>query len=254
MSAPEIAAALGDELTTLVLLRRRPAARLPRPRRVGARARPRDHRHRVRRLRQRVGRRSTPNVVFPAESYAEKEGTVTHPDGRVQRAAPGDRRPGEVRPQRSVLLDLISALLGTGSQLSRPAMLSSRSSRAVPFYGGLTLEEIGGRGLRWQERDAASGSTRPSCPTPSSRRRPSSARRRRLHARHRAVAVGRPRDRARADAALPLAAPARGALRRGRRAARHRAPATRSRWPATARACARWPRCARALRAGHASS
>ena len=27
---------------------------------------------------------------------------------------------------------------------------------AVPFYAGLTLEEIGGRGVRWQERDAAS--------------------------------------------------------------------------------------------------
>jgi NADH-quinone oxidoreductase subunit G len=26
----------------------------------------------------------------------------------------------------------------------------------VPFYNGLTLDEIGGRGVRWQERDAAS--------------------------------------------------------------------------------------------------
>jgi NADH-quinone oxidoreductase subunit G len=27
---------------------------------------------------------------------------------------------------------------------------------AVPFYAGLTLEEIGGRGVRWPEREAAS--------------------------------------------------------------------------------------------------
>jgi NADH-quinone oxidoreductase subunit G len=27
---------------------------------------------------------------------------------------------------------------------------------AVPFYAGVTLEEIGGRGVRWPERDAAS--------------------------------------------------------------------------------------------------
>ena len=26
---------------------------------------------------------------------------------------------------------------------------------AVPFYAGLTLEEVGGRGVRWQERAAA---------------------------------------------------------------------------------------------------
>jgi NADH-quinone oxidoreductase subunit G len=25
----------------------------------------------------------------------------------------------------------------------------------VPFYAGLTLEEIGGKGVRWQEREAA---------------------------------------------------------------------------------------------------
>ena len=37
------------------------------------------------------------DVVFPAESYAEKEGTVTHPDGRLQRLRPAIGHPGEVR-------------------------------------------------------------------------------------------------------------------------------------------------------------
>jgi NADH-quinone oxidoreductase subunit G len=35
-------------------------------------------------------------------------------------------------------------------------MASQRLFDAVPFYAGLTLEQIGGRGVRWQERDAAS--------------------------------------------------------------------------------------------------
>ena len=41
-------------------------------------------------------------VVFPAESYAEKEGTVTHPDGRVQRLRPaiGHARRGARRSGR----------------------------------------------------------------------------------------------------------------------------------------------------------
>ena len=34
------------------------------------------------------------DVVFPAEFYAEKEGTVTHPDGRLQRLRPGVPAPG----------------------------------------------------------------------------------------------------------------------------------------------------------------
>jgi NADH-quinone oxidoreductase subunit G len=34
--------------------------------------------------------------------------------------------------------------------------VTARVVASVPFYGGLTLEEIGGRGIRWQDRDAAS--------------------------------------------------------------------------------------------------
>src|SRR5207245_219907 len=37
------------------------------------------------------------SVVFPAESYAEKDGTVVHPDGRVQRLRTAIAHPGEVR-------------------------------------------------------------------------------------------------------------------------------------------------------------
>jgi NADH-quinone oxidoreductase subunit G len=93
-------------------------------------------------------------VVFPAESYAEKEGTVTHPDGRVQRVRQAIAKPGEVRAQAQVLLDLISSLMGSELQLSIPAVFNQITG-SVPFYGGLTYEEIGGRGLRWQERDEA---------------------------------------------------------------------------------------------------
>ena len=38
------------------------------------------------------------DVVFPLESHAEKDGTVTHPDGRLQRVRPSAARPGDVRP------------------------------------------------------------------------------------------------------------------------------------------------------------
>ncbi|GAC1320105.1 MAG: NADH-quinone oxidoreductase subunit NuoG [Thermoleophilaceae bacterium] len=95
------------------------------------------------------------NVVFPAEAYTEKEGTVTHPDGRLQRVRQAVGRPGAVRPGWQVLLDLTSRLLGSPLALSGPALFGQIAS-AVPFYHGLTLDEIGGRGIRWQGRDAAS--------------------------------------------------------------------------------------------------
>ena len=50
------------------------------------------------------------DVVFPGEAYAEKEGTLTHPDGRLQRLRPSVGRPGEVRMEWQVLLDLAARL------------------------------------------------------------------------------------------------------------------------------------------------
>jgi NADH-quinone oxidoreductase subunit G len=45
-------------------------------------------------------------------------------------------------------------------------MASQQLFDAVPFYGGLTLEEIGGKGVRWQERPQVSAyGGEPSSPT-----------------------------------------------------------------------------------------
>ncbi len=95
------------------------------------------------------------NVIFPAESHAEKEGTVVHPDGRLQRLRTAIAHPGAVRSGWSVVAELAKrAGLDTGV-LTSP-MAFAQLVRAVPFYRELTLEEIGGRGVRWQERAAAS--------------------------------------------------------------------------------------------------
>jgi NADH-quinone oxidoreductase subunit G len=100
------------------------------------------------------GIREHATVVFPAESYAEKEGTITHPDGRLQRLRPAIGHPGATRPGWSVIADLARRLdLDLG--VLTGAMASAQLFAAVPFYDGLTLDEIGGKGVRWQERDAA---------------------------------------------------------------------------------------------------
>jgi NADH-quinone oxidoreductase subunit G len=95
------------------------------------------------------------DVVFPADSYAEKEGTVTHPDGRVQRVRQAVGHPGQVRPGWAVLAELCRRLDVTLDLHSAPAATAAVAD-AVPFYADLTLEEIGAKGVRWQERGAAS--------------------------------------------------------------------------------------------------
>jgi NADH-quinone oxidoreductase subunit G len=94
------------------------------------------------------------NVVFPAESYAEKDGTVTHPDGRLQRVRQAIGRPGEVQAQTDVLLELIAGLSAVPFDMSGPVVFKLLAG-TIPFYRGLTYEEIGGRGVRWQEREQA---------------------------------------------------------------------------------------------------
>ncbi len=95
------------------------------------------------------------DVVFPAESHAEKEGTIVHPDGRLQRLRPAIARPGVVRAEWSTIAEL-ARRRGLDLEVLTGGMASQRLFDAVPFYAGLTLEQIGGRGVRWQERPQAS--------------------------------------------------------------------------------------------------
>ena len=53
-----------------------------------------------------------------------------------------------------MIVDVAKALGFTTGDFRTGAQVSRRLFEAVPFYAGLTLEEIGGRGVRWVEREA----------------------------------------------------------------------------------------------------
>jgi len=111
-------------------------------------------------LTETVRRHAT--VVFPAEAYAEKEGTVVHPDGRLQRLRAAIGRPrgrdgmaaGGVRAGWQVIGD-VAARAGLDLGVLTGSQASSQLFAAVPFYEGITLDAIGGRGLRWPAHDSA---------------------------------------------------------------------------------------------------
>ena len=100
------------------------------------------------------GLREHATVIFPAESHAEKEGTVVHPDGRLQRLRIAIAHPGEVRPGWAVLAEL-ARRAGTDFGVERSEDVFEQLVAAVPFYEGLTLDELGGHGVRWPEREQA---------------------------------------------------------------------------------------------------
>jgi NADH-quinone oxidoreductase subunit G len=99
------------------------------------------------------------DIVFPLETHAEKDGTVTHPDGRLQRVRPSASRPGDIRPNWGVLAELSLALGHDTGIVSQPSALAALTE-AVPFYAGIDDSEIAGRGIRWQDRPAASSLSR----------------------------------------------------------------------------------------------
>jgi NADH-quinone oxidoreductase subunit G len=100
-------------------------------------------------------------VVFPGEAYPEKEGTLTNVDGRVQRLRQAIGRPKGrsgllgtgVRPVWQVIADVAQAC-GTDLGVLSGPMASAQLFAATEFYGGLTLDAIGGRGIRWPETAA----------------------------------------------------------------------------------------------------
>jgi NADH-quinone oxidoreductase subunit G len=49
----------------------------------------------------------------------------------------------------------LAARLELDLEVLTASMASRQLFDAVPFYAGLTLDEIGGRGIRWQDRPAA---------------------------------------------------------------------------------------------------
>ncbi|MGQ0848897.1 MAG: NADH-quinone oxidoreductase subunit NuoG [Actinomycetota bacterium] len=81
------------------------------------------------------------DVVFPAEGFAEKEGTVTNLEGRVQkvnRAVPG---PGQSRPDWSVVDDLAERM-GQPIGLDSPEAIAKEMATVAPAYAGVTWDLV----------------------------------------------------------------------------------------------------------------
>ncbi len=146
-------AAAAGELTALYLLQTDPVRELPnRPQWEAALARAALVVAHASVLTE--GIRQHASVVFPAESHAEREGTVVHPDGRIQRLRSAIAHPNQVRAGWSVVVEIANRI-GHDQRVTTSAMAWQRLAEAVPFYTGLTLEEIGGRGVRWPAREQA---------------------------------------------------------------------------------------------------
>ncbi|MGE5619834.1 MAG: NADH-quinone oxidoreductase subunit NuoG [Sphingomonadaceae bacterium] len=88
------------------------------------------------------------DVVLPGAAFAEKEGSFTNLERRVQRLEAAVSPPGEARPDWQVLSDIARGL-GAGWSCTRPSEVFDEIAASVPLYGKLGWSRLGSRGKRW---------------------------------------------------------------------------------------------------------
>jgi formate dehydrogenase major subunit len=88
------------------------------------------------------------DVVLPASSFFEKEGTYTNTDRRVQIGRPALAPPGEARLDWQVICDL-SNRLGYPMKYETPADVFAEFASLTQSYAGLTYGHLGTTGKIW---------------------------------------------------------------------------------------------------------
>ncbi len=79
-------------------------------------------------------------IVLPGATFAEKDGTVTSLERRIQRVRAAVRPPGEARPDLAILAEIGRSL---GVDISpRPAEVFAELAERVPGFAGLDYEEL----------------------------------------------------------------------------------------------------------------
>ncbi|HSW61819.1 MAG TPA: formate dehydrogenase subunit alpha [Dissulfurispiraceae bacterium] len=93
------------------------------------------------------------DVVLPAACFAEKNGTFTNTERKVQRVRQAVNAPGAARNDLAILIDL-SSRLGFDMCLDSPESAFAEFSSLWPVLGGITYRRLEGGGLQWPCPDA----------------------------------------------------------------------------------------------------
>jgi formate dehydrogenase alpha subunit len=88
------------------------------------------------------------DVVLPGACFAEKEGTFTNTERRVQRVRKAVEPPGEAREDYAIIAELAERF-GYPMPRIKPAEMMMEIASLAPPYGGINYERLEGGGLQW---------------------------------------------------------------------------------------------------------
>ncbi len=89
------------------------------------------------------------DVVLPASSFAEKDGTFSNTERRIQRVRKAIDSPGEAKPDWRIVADIAAEMGAEGFDFEDEAQIMAEISSLTPSYGGITYERIEDVGLQW---------------------------------------------------------------------------------------------------------
>ena len=99
------------------------------------------------------------HVILPAASFAEKDGTFTSTDRRVQRIRRVVASPGKARPDWWVICEIARRMGYKGFDFNHPQEIMDEIASLVPLYGGINYERLENEELRWPCVDKNHGGT-----------------------------------------------------------------------------------------------
>ena len=82
------------------------------------------------------------HVVLPGASYAEKDGTFTGTDRRVQRVRKAIEPLGESKPDWVIICELAQRMGAHGFDFESPAEVTDEIAALTPIYGGVSYERL----------------------------------------------------------------------------------------------------------------
>ncbi|TET74472.1 MAG: formate dehydrogenase subunit alpha, partial [Dehalococcoidia bacterium] len=97
------------------------------------------------------------DVVLPAATFAERDGTFTNTERRVQRVRKAIELMGDSKPDWWIVCQIAKRLEAEGFDFEHPSQIMEEIARLTPSYGGISYERLEKEGLQWP------------CPTPEHR-------------------------------------------------------------------------------------
>ena len=88
------------------------------------------------------------HVVFPSACFAEKDGTFTNTERRVQRVRKAIDPPGEAKQDWQIICELAS-ILGYPMAYHSPEEIFNEITSLTPSYAGMSYARLEGKGLAW---------------------------------------------------------------------------------------------------------